>query len=74
MITRTVSTARTIGPRHLQQEIFTSPGLLSLPALEDRLDKKPAEEVREDVMTRGNKKLGSGSDLSQQEKIGELEL
>ena len=79
MITR-VSLAGTIGPRHLQQEILRSPpGLLSLQAEEDsreaeRLEKKPGEEEREDMMSGGrgsNKKLGSGSDLSQQEKKGQ---
>ena len=72
-----VVTAGTIGPRHLQQEIFRSPGLLSLQQEEERkekerLEKEPAEEVREDMVTRGRKKkLGSGSDLSQEERIGE---
>ena len=80
VVTTRVSLAGTIGPRHLQQEILRSPpGLLSLQAEEDsrekvRLEKKPGEEVREDMMTGGrgrNKKLGSGSDLSQQEKKGQ---
>ena len=72
------TTTGTIGPRHLQQEIFRSPGLLSLQQEEERkekeqLEKEQAEEAREDMVTRGrkNQKLGSGSELSQEEKIGE---
>ena len=66
--------SRTIGPRHLQQEIYRTTSSLLLQAVDHttvRLGKREGEERTDDMRGARKKKLGSSSELSEQEKIGE---